>query len=79
MRTDGPTDGQTDMPNLIVAFRNFANASKNYLCMDGNQRMAIPLCGYCHTRDDVSATSFHHFRAQWVGVQEIPRLSFFNP
>ena len=24
------TDGQTDMPKLIVAFRNFANAPKNY-------------------------------------------------
>jgi len=24
-------DGRTDMTNLIVAFRNFANASKNFL------------------------------------------------
>jgi len=29
MRTDGQTDGQTDMPKLIVASRKFANASKN--------------------------------------------------
>ena len=26
---DRRTDGQTDMTKLIVAFRNFANASKN--------------------------------------------------
>jgi hypothetical protein len=26
----GRTDGQTDMMKLIVAFRNFANAPKNY-------------------------------------------------
>jgi len=26
MRTDRQTDGQTDVTNLIVAFRNFANA-----------------------------------------------------
>jgi len=26
----GRTDGQTDMTKLIVAFRNFANAPKNY-------------------------------------------------
>jgi hypothetical protein len=74
MRTDGPTDGQTDMTKIMVAFRNFANAPKIYLCMHGNQRMSIPLCGYCHTRDDVSATSFRHFRAQCVAVHEIPRL-----
>jgi len=30
MRTDGLTDGETDMTKLIVAFRNFANASKNW-------------------------------------------------
>ena len=29
MRTKGWTEGQTDMSKLIVAFRNFANASKN--------------------------------------------------
>ena len=28
MRTDGRTDGQTDMTHLIVAFKNFANALK---------------------------------------------------
>jgi hypothetical protein len=28
MRTDGETDGQTDMTKLIVTFRNFANAPK---------------------------------------------------
>ena len=28
-RTDGRTGGETDMTKLIVAFRNFANASKN--------------------------------------------------
>jgi len=28
MRTDGRTDGRTDITKLIVAFRNFANASK---------------------------------------------------
>jgi hypothetical protein len=28
---DGRTDGQTDMMNLIVVFRNFANASKNLI------------------------------------------------
>ena len=28
-QTDGWTDGQTDMRNLIVAFSNFASASKN--------------------------------------------------
>jgi hypothetical protein len=28
MRTDGRTDGQTDLTTLIVAFRNFANAPK---------------------------------------------------
>ena len=27
--TDGRTDGQTDMANLMVAFRNLANAPKN--------------------------------------------------
>jgi hypothetical protein len=32
MRTDRRTDGQTDMTKLIVAFRNFANASKNVIC-----------------------------------------------
>jgi hypothetical protein len=29
-RVDGRTDGQTDMTKLIVAFRNFATAAKNY-------------------------------------------------
>jgi hypothetical protein len=29
MRTDGQTDRQTDVTKLTVAFRNFANASKN--------------------------------------------------
>jgi len=28
MRIDTETDGQTDMTKLIVALRNFANASK---------------------------------------------------
>jgi hypothetical protein len=28
-KTDGRTDGRTDMTKLIVAFRNFANAPKN--------------------------------------------------
>jgi hypothetical protein len=28
MRTDGWTDGRTGMPELIVASRSFANASK---------------------------------------------------
>jgi len=27
--TDGKTDGQTDMTELIVDFHNFANSSKN--------------------------------------------------
>jgi hypothetical protein len=30
-RDDGRTDGQTDMTKLIVAFRNFADTSKNQL------------------------------------------------
>ena len=29
MRRDGRVEGQTDTTNLIVAFRNFANAPKN--------------------------------------------------
>jgi len=29
LHTDGRTDGQTDMTKLILAFRNFVNASKN--------------------------------------------------
>jgi len=29
MRTNGQTDGRTDMTKLIVAFRNFAKAPKN--------------------------------------------------
>jgi hypothetical protein len=28
LRADGQTDRQTDMTKLIVAFRNYANASK---------------------------------------------------
>jgi hypothetical protein len=28
-RTDRPTDGQTDMTKLVVAFRKFENAAKN--------------------------------------------------
>ena len=31
MRTDGRTDRQTDMTKLIVAFRNFANATTTYV------------------------------------------------
>ena len=31
MRTDGRTDGPTDMTKLIVAFCNFANAPKLHL------------------------------------------------
>ena len=30
VRTDGRTERQTDVTKLIVAFRNFANASKNF-------------------------------------------------
>jgi len=26
------TDGQTDVAKLIIAFRNFANATKNCIC-----------------------------------------------
>jgi len=29
-RTDGRTDKETDMTKLIVAFRNFAKAPRNY-------------------------------------------------
>jgi len=29
---DRRTDGRTDMTKQIVAFRNFANAPKNWLC-----------------------------------------------
>ena len=29
MRTDGRTDGQTDMTKPVVVFRNFANAPKD--------------------------------------------------
>jgi len=29
---DGRTDGQTDVTKLTVAFRNFANAPKIYMC-----------------------------------------------
>jgi hypothetical protein len=35
--TDRVTDGQTDMMNLIVAFRNFANSPKNQYCGCGPQ------------------------------------------
>ena len=35
---DGRTGGQTGMTNLIVAFRNFANASKNIKCQINAQR-----------------------------------------
>jgi len=31
MRTDGQTDGRTDMTKVIVAFRDFANALKNWI------------------------------------------------
>ena len=30
-RADGRTDGQTDMTQLILAYRNFANATKNHI------------------------------------------------
>jgi hypothetical protein len=30
MRTDGQTGGQTNLAKLMVAFRNFANASEKY-------------------------------------------------
>jgi hypothetical protein len=29
MRTDGRTDGQTDMTKLVVVIRNFANVPRN--------------------------------------------------
>jgi hypothetical protein len=31
-RADGRTDGQTDVTELIVVFRDFANAPTNYIC-----------------------------------------------
>jgi hypothetical protein len=55
MRTEGPWDEQTDMTNLIVSFRNLANAPKNCLCIDGNHWLAMPLCGYCHTCNNVNS------------------------
>ena len=36
-------DGQTGMMKLIVAFRNFANASKN-AANNYNPRFSLPLC-----------------------------------
>ena len=69
---DGRTDERTDTTKQTVALRNFANAPKNSLCIDGNQCRTIPLCGYCHTYNNVSTIAFRHFRAQWVAVQEIP-------
>jgi len=34
LHADGRTDGQANMAKLIVAFRNFANAPKNYVEYD---------------------------------------------
>jgi len=34
MRTERRTDGQTDMTKLIVAFRNFGKALKNFRQME---------------------------------------------
>jgi len=45
---DVRTDGQTDMKKLIVAFRNFENASKNNIRFSRNMRPAhnSTLCNY---------------------------------
>ena len=37
--TNRKTDGRTDMMNLLVAFRNFANAPTNTLCSNRRQRI----------------------------------------
>jgi hypothetical protein len=38
MRTDGCTDGRTDMTKLTVAFRNFTKASKKKSCQGNGRR-----------------------------------------
>jgi len=43
MRMEGRTDGQTDMPKLIVAFRSFANAPPKL-----QQYLLHNMCYYCN-------------------------------
>ena len=63
MRTIRQTDGRTDMTNLIVAFRNFANAPKyestlpyNYLyanhittCLNLKFILLVVIASFCQT------------------------------
>jgi len=41
VRTDGRTDGQTDMSNQIVAFRNFVNAPNTVQLMLYGEIIAV--------------------------------------
>jgi len=43
VHTDIRTDGQIDMMNLIIAFRNFANAPKTGTWTGRQRAMILPL------------------------------------
>ena len=54
----GQTDGPTDMTKLIVAFRNFANASKNIRSAHGfiyvlSLYLKTSLISLCNTQRDL--------------------------
>ena len=44
--------GQTDVTNLIIAFRNFANASKTaFICRESNQDFSVSSLEHNHYTD----------------------------
>jgi hypothetical protein len=80
MRADGRTDGQTGITNLIVAFRNFANAPKNgqFYCLSTVEDASAWI--------DLTVTQLlTHNNVTWLsieqdlssGVERLPDVRYF--
>jgi hypothetical protein len=56
-----PTDGWTDMTNLIVAFRNFANATEIYIMEMYFSKIvcSLPVCRHVNNTGMVKIANFY--------------------
>jgi len=66
MRVDAQTDRQTDMTKLIVAFRNFANAPKNYKVRDINKIIKTKNKNITYTYSVHLLTFFFNYHGHFI-------------